>query len=276
MRANGPSMDIVYIFQHSPQDDFEIRQSLRSVARFAPWIRKVWIFGDRPAFISGDKSLIEHVPHEMTARVLDLHGTPHNFFLLMFLASLIPDLSFEYLQFCDDIVLLKDFPESEARKERYLENLAHVHTRGRGLWKDSLWRTYDLLTRLDYPGFNFETHVPHFLTRKRVLDAFCQFKDFVTEDPHFGIVGPSAVLNHAYRAEKFDLVCVGEEKSRAGFWGKPPGSVQEIVSQAKGRMFFNFDDQAFNDCVRKFLQDLFPTASKFERAPDDSPAHASI
>jgi hypothetical protein len=55
-------MDVVYLFRHSPNQDFEIRQSLRSIDRHAPYIRKVWIFGDRPSFISDDTSLLEHVP----------------------------------------------------------------------------------------------------------------------------------------------------------------------------------------------------------------------
>jgi hypothetical protein len=47
--------------------------------------------------------------------------------------------------------------------------------RGRGLWKDNLWRTRDLLVRLGYPAFNFEAHVPVYLTRKRVFEAYAEF-----------------------------------------------------------------------------------------------------
>jgi hypothetical protein len=48
--------------------DVEIRYSLRSLAKYAPYIRKVWIFGDRPAFLSEDTSLIRHVPQSYLTR----------------------------------------------------------------------------------------------------------------------------------------------------------------------------------------------------------------
>lgn len=62
-------MDALYLLRHSPHEDLEIRYSLRSLARHAPHIGKVWIFGDRPAFLTADTSVAERVPHDATARV---------------------------------------------------------------------------------------------------------------------------------------------------------------------------------------------------------------
>jgi Stealth protein CR2, conserved region 2 len=257
-------MDALYVFKHSPNDDFEIRYSLRSIEQYAPYIRKVWIYGDKPEFISEDTSLIEHVPHEATSRVLGVKTPVTNFFLLIFLSSLIPDLSFEYLFFCDDFYFLKPHSIEESRKDRYLEDLAQAKSRGRGLWKDSLWRTFDLLTRLGYSGYNFETHTPGYLTRKRVMDAYCDFKDFITEDRFYGMLGLSAILNHAYKREKMKLTHVAEEKSRFGFWGKPP-AFEDVVQQSAGKMYFNFDDPAFGESIQKFLMERFPTRSRYEK-----------
>ena len=61
------NMDALYVFKHSVHDDFEIRYSLRSIEKYAPYIRKVWIYGDKPSFIAEDTSLIEHIrmkPHQ--------------------------------------------------------------------------------------------------------------------------------------------------------------------------------------------------------------------
>ena len=66
-------MDALDLFSHSTANDLKIRHSLRNLAKHLPFICKVWIFGDRPAFVSGDTSLIEHVPHEYAAR---LDGSP--------------------------------------------------------------------------------------------------------------------------------------------------------------------------------------------------------
>jgi len=258
-------MDALYIFKHSANDDFEIRYSLRSVGQFAPYIGKVWIYGDKPEFISADTSVIEHVPHEATSRVLGVKSPVTNLFLLLFLSSLIPDLSFEYLFFSDDFYLLKEHRVEEVRKDRYLQDLSLLSGRGRGMWKDSLWRTHDLLKRLGYSGYNFETHTPARLTRKRVMAAFCDLKDFVTEDRFYGLLGLTAILNHANKVEQMALTNLSEEKSRCGFWGKPP-LYEEVVQQTEGKLFFNFDDPAFGDSIRSFLMERFPDRSRYEKA----------
>ena len=90
-------MDALYLFCHSRADDWEIRYSLRSLAKHLPFIRKVWIFGDRPAFLSGDTSLIEHVPHESAARLVRSAVPVRNTFKMLFLSSLIGDLTAGYL-----------------------------------------------------------------------------------------------------------------------------------------------------------------------------------
>jgi len=127
-------MDALYVFHHSVHRDLEIRYSLRSIQEYAPYIRKVWIFGDRPAFLSDDPALIQHVPHSYVTRIGHFRAPVTNFFQLLFLSSLIPDLDFEYLWFCDDFFLLRPLPIEQARKVRYLEDLGDVNKRGQGLW----------------------------------------------------------------------------------------------------------------------------------------------
>jgi hypothetical protein len=258
-------MDVLYVYKHSPNGGFEILHSLRSVALYAPYIRKVWIFGDKPPFMADDTSIIEHVPHEATARAIGVKTPVVNFFLLTFLSSLIPDLSSEYLFFSDDFFLLKHFPEEEARKDRTLEDMSQQKTRGHGMWVDALWRTYDVLIRLGYTGINFETHTPAYMTKKRVLDAYSDLKDFVTEDRWYGLLGPTAILNHAYTREKMPLTNILEENSRAGFWVKQP-TYDEIVKQCEGKQFFNFDDPAFGEPVGTFLMEKFPHPCKYEKS----------
>jgi hypothetical protein len=259
-------MDVLYIYKHSANDDFEIRHSLRSIAQHAPYIRKVWIYGDKPKFISDDTSLIQHVPEAATTPLLGAKTPVSNFFLLMFLSSLIPDLFFEYLLCADDYFLLKDCPDETARKIRCIEDMSKAPIRGHGIWIDTLWRTYDQLIQLGYTGYNFETHTPAYLQRKWVRDAYFAFKDYVAQTRWEGMTGPTAVLNHAYKTEQFPLTNVIEEKTRCGFWGAPP-SYEEVIRQSEGRTFFNFDDDAFGDGIRRFLAERFPKPCRYEKNP---------
>ncbi len=265
-------MDIVNIFKHSPNGDFELRHSLRSIEQHAPYVRKIWILGDRPSFMSDDTSVIEHVLEKDMAQLLGVELPITSFFLLMVLSSLIPDLSFEYLLFSDDFFLLKEYPLELACKDRYVENLTveWPRPRGKGLWKDHLWRTRDLLVRLGYTAFSFEVHTPMFMTKKRVLDAYHEFREFVAKDRWGGMMGISAVLNHAIKHEysagkRPELISLHAEKSKCGFWGKPPASYQAIVDETRGKMFFNFDDAAFGHDIARFLRERFPNRSKYEK-----------
>lgn len=258
-------MDVLFVFQHSKADDLEIRYALRGIARHLPWIRKVWIFGDRPAFISDDLSRIEHVPH---ARLAKLDGSPvpiRNFFKMLFFSSLIGDLSPDYLWFCDDFIMIADCTPDEMCRVRCLDDLANAKSRGTGLWKGSLWRTYDLLKRLGYSGYNFETHVATYFHKDWVFDAYCDFRDFISNDRWHGMLGPTAILNHAYKHRGFPLVKLHDEGWHVGWHGRPP-ALDEIVEKTRGKRFLNFDDDAFGDDMRRFLAGRFPHPCCYEQS----------
>lgn len=261
-------MDILYIYRHSAANDFEIRHSLRSVERHLPYIRKVWILGDRPHFLTDDRSRIEHLPHDYLAWIGRYQLPVRNIFLLTFLGSLIPQIYPEFLVFCDDYFLLDNVSPDEIRKDRVLENLDDLKNRGTGLWKESLWRTYDLLKRLGYPVYNFETHCPNYMTKTRVFEAFHAFRDFVTEDFYFGPVAFTVIQNHAVKLGRARLEFMAETNPRAGFY--KPTDLETIKAQCEGKKFLNFDDGGFNDDMQRFLAERFPQPSKFEAGPSAS------
>ncbi len=265
-------MDALFFFQHSRAEDVEIRTALRALARHAPWFRKVWIFGDRPAFLSVDCSLIEHVPHELLAWIGRFRTPVRSTFLMFFLTALLPELNEEYVVFSDDFILLRNWPEEDARRIRYLEDLQLVTNRGRGLWKESLWRTHDTLRKQGYGSLNFETHVPVFMRKRWVLDAYRDLRDFVSEDRFFGLLAATSILNHAAKQHPLPLVHLAEEQSRAGFYGTPP-TRDEIERMIEGCQFLNFDDGGFGPELRRFLEQRFPEPCRFESlavSPADS------
>ena len=257
-------MDVVSIFAHSKLADRELLFTLRSLERAAPWVRKVWIFGDRPQWLADHKGVVEHVPHEAMGKLGRWKVPLKNTFLMTFLASLIPGLSDEFLWMADDYILLEPIAESDLCRVRVLEDLKTV-ARGRGLWKDALWRTHDTLVRLGYGSLNFECHVPMFLTRKWVWDAYCDLQDYVTEDRYYGLLMATAVLNHAMKHQGLaDLVWLNQEERYAGFYKTPP-TLDEIRTKIAGKSFMNFDDAAWGPGIEQFLGERFPQKSRFER-----------
>ncbi|MFN3152925.1 hypothetical protein [Bremerella sp.] len=192
-----------------------------------------------------------------------------NFFQMLFASSLIPELDEEYLWFCDDFFVMQELTLESARTLRFLDNMDNATSRGRGLWLDSLWRTYELLKRLNYPRLNFETHVPTYYRRKWPFEAYRDFRDYVTNDRWFGMLGPTAILNHAVARNEVQPVSIYEEKSRAGFWGKSP-TYEEVVAESQGKLFFNFDDEAFGVGIKQFLEERFPEPCRYEQSTLES------
>jgi hypothetical protein len=257
-------MDAVYFLKNSPNGDVELRYSLRSLERYAPHIRKVWIFGDDPGFLPIDTKRIERVPQSATARVIKAKTPVCNFFILTFLASIIPDLEPEFIRLSDDYILTAAFGPEMCRRVRYLKNLADTKNRGRGKWKESLWRSFDLLKKLGLPGYNFETHVPAYMRKEWIMDAFCDLRKFVKADRYLGLMGNTEILNHAHAKRKLTLTRIADENSRFGFWGKPP-TRKDIEAARAGKTFFNFDDAAFGPGVLAFLKAAFPRKSVYEK-----------
>jgi hypothetical protein len=259
-------IDAVYIFAHGKQEDRELRYSLRSLERSAPWIRKVWIFGDRPEWLSDDTSVVEHVPHEYMARLGRWKAPLKNHFLMTFLASLIPGLADEFLVLADDYILLEPMAQDDLCRVRVLEDLAQVRARGKGLYKDALWRTYDTLRRLGYGGLNFECHVPRYYRRKWIWEAYCELQDFVTEDRYYGLLCATAVMNYVLKQEPAtELVWLHEEGRRAGFYGESP-TYEQVRDGCQGKAFLSFDDKGWGPGIERFLAERFSEPSKFERS----------
>ena len=121
-----------------------------------------------------------------------------------------------------------------------------------------------------YPVYSFESHCPTYLRKRWVFEAYCDFQDFVTDDRFHGLIGPSAILNHALKHHHLPLTKLATENWRAGFYERSP-AYAEIVEQCRGRKFLSFDDEGFGDDLRRFLDERFPDPCVYEQ---DSPAAA--
>jgi hypothetical protein len=261
----GP-LDIVYLFRHSKHQDEELRFSLRSLAKNLLFIRKVWIFGDRPSFLTDDLSIVEHIPHAYVAPLLGYKIPVRNDFLMLFLASLIPGVAFDFVRFSDDYIVLQPLSREQLCTVRALEDLNQSTTRGKGKWKELLWRTFDLLKEFGYAGYNFESHVPQPLNRQMVFETFMAFREFQSEERYAGMLSGTAIYNFALRHYGLPFVWLADEQSRAGFYGSCPAEDQIAKACCRGKLFLTFDDNGFGPFMGRFLEGLFSEPCRFERS----------
>jgi len=98
------------------------------------------IFQRGNQFLTRDTTRVEHVPHEYLARLGPYRTPLRNGFLMLFLASLLPELDREFLLFCDELIRLDGIHEQDFKRLRVHQDLRKVEVCGRGLLKEALWR----------------------------------------------------------------------------------------------------------------------------------------
>ena len=265
-------MDALYLFKHSPNSDFEIRQSMRSVALHAPWLRKVWIFGERPEFLTADTSIVEHVPHSAVADRFAVKTPIVNMFDLVHLGALISGLAPHFLLFSDDFYLMRDLSIADATKIRCLGDLGASPPTRKGRFGEMLRRTSRALIERRLTAYNFETHTPAYFWKQWILDAYIHLGQLAGVGRFDGVVARTMILNFALSREELRLTPLREENSRFGFWGSPPSytdCMEAAGSSGDGgrvpKLFFNHDDAAFGDGIRAFLLERFGSRSKYEK-----------
>jgi hypothetical protein len=103
------------------------------------------------------------------------------------------------------------------------------------------------------------------------VKAYGEFRDFVTQDRWYGMLGITAILNHAYRHQRFDLVHLETEGSRGGFWGKPsPGENGKGSGVVFGNSVFHVG------CPHAKTPDPFPLISRRRLGSDRARRIAAV
>lgn len=206
----------------------------------------------------------EHVSHEEVAWITGVKTPVVNTFQLMYLSALLPEVSSEYLWFCDDYILLDNLSHEMACRPRIVQDLNQVKSRGKGLYKEALWRTFDLLKRYKYSGLNYEVHIPIHLKKEWILGAVREFQDFMTEDRFYGLLAQIAVLNYAQKQVGFQPTMLKDEGIYAGFHHKP-FPYEEIEANCQGKIYLNFDDHAYDESMKRYLEERFPKRCFYEK-----------
>lgn len=262
----APPMDAVYFFRQSGAGDEELRYSLRSLERFAPWARRVWILGERPRwFVESDR--VSHLPWDDLAAPFGWKSPLRNAFLMFVAATGIPDLAEEFLSLSDDFVLVRPLSREEAAVPRRIEPLTKPTKLHK--YRRFAWRTWETLKKLGIPPANFDCHCPMRFTKAQVLAAYADLKAHLSEERYGGLLNKTAILSHAMKREGFVPVSNARAKFRCGFWGAPPTREQlEKAVAEPSVLFLNFDDAAYGPTIAGFLRERFPTPAEWEATPE--------
>jgi hypothetical protein len=271
-----------------------LRYSLRSAARFAPWVRRVVLFTSRPQVPDWlERGALEVVHHD---QVMDAAVLPtFNSFAIISHLHLLPGLSRRFLYLEDDMlfgapVAPEDFADARGRV-RVFPRLtrtpaAHRRADARGSpWNASVANANHLLdARFGRARRRAVNHVPLLVDREvwgEMLAAWPEAAQ-ATRRSRFrapGNLAPEFLYPHYLLATGRGLAASLRETYRRSFYFPLENSLALaglLIAAARAlRPQFltlndNFGAQPHPGVVRRiarFLEDYFPGASRFERAP---------
>jgi hypothetical protein len=241
-------VDVVYTLADLSKDgdDFELRLSLRSLARQS-WVRNVYLVGHAPDWVRN----VVHTPcPDPYAKAKDA-----NIINKILYACTFPEISENFVVNSDDHYILH--PISLAGLGPWLENPSQyreaLRLQSRSSWYHRLVETVALCKDKGWVTDSIECHIPYLVNKRRYQDLFATLP--------WG--QGNGVLTHIYF-----MATLSEPPKNPGpkmvLRLKEDVDYPTLQRLTQGRTFFNHDNTGLSPGVKSWLEKLFPDPSKWE------------
>lgn len=239
-------MDVVYTLANKSKfkDDFELRFSLRSVAR-QPWVRQVYIIGHCPRWARN----VVHIPCP------DPYpgNKDANIINKIIRAVCRPQLSDPFIVNSDDQYFLRvlDSPEIlEAPPTDFYKYKNYQVKQRANNWHKRVAETIGWCKQNGYPEHIYDSHRPYLVRKSDYIQYMCLAPwgraNGLTTHVYLNICGVTPA--NIDRTERI----------------KTPDTLKGIKRAIVGAMFLNHNDAGLNPAMKEFLREWFPEPSPWE------------
>lgn len=236
-------IDIVIPLAHSWDGHEDLRYTLRGIEKNVKNFRKIWIVGDLPNWIQN----VNHIPFSDADHP---KFKEKNIKDKISGACMNPGVSEDFIMFNDDHFII-----SEIDAEKYpFYNKGSVRNsvlNNYSPYKKTMKHTLDWLLRRGFRDLNADTHCPIIYNKKKFLNSFNNV-DFLTPWG-YGIKTLYCAVN------RIETEYMPDCKFKA------KASYEEVVEKSQGRHVISCYDGAINGGFGKFVKELFPNKSCFEK-----------
>lgn len=239
-------MDIVIPLSHNTKNNLiELKYALRSAEKHLKGFGEVFIVGPKIYALKGLKHI--YATDERQSKTKE-----KNIFNKIMLACKNEGVSEDFCFMNDDHFLLQDF-EIENLPFYHKGSLQTTMDNNKGDYRKSLNHSKKYLLSKERQILDFDTHFPIVYNKKKFIDTFvCNDIDF---DRPFGYVIKSIYANMNYIEGEFGGDCKIQRAM----------NYEEIKSKIKDKKFFSTSDGSINPDMVRFLDELYPVPSRFER-----------
>jgi FkbM family methyltransferase len=262
MKANR-KIDVIIPFIATKGKFDELKYALRSIEQNLDADFRVVIIGDCPEWINREN--VNFIAHKRDdAAVLTNCYDANNKMNQLLTNSEIGD---DFILTYDDIYFLKKTSIDDIKKFYAIKNGGD--STASSTWKQLLNNTFARLKSKNLTQFNFETHLPRFINKKKMIEVYQLFRPIRHRLLHF-------TLYYNYHLQDNFPVCISKENGqfpaiKAGFYGVDDDfsldgnkSPSELIEMLINYQFLNHDDAGLSDSLVKIIKKLFPNKSRFE------------
>lgn len=250
-------MNIVIPYILGPDDCFELRYALRSIDKFLVGEHKIILIGQKPGWIKNvefiEKSPVTGIKY---GRWFDLHEKIQS-------ACLYDEKEEGFVYTYDDVFFLKETTLEHIKRPIAVQDLAKVTKRFANKtasydWQFLLWKTCDQLLSEGLPAYNYETHLPRYFDKQKMLEVFEKYDCLI--DPW----QISTLYYNNTQPEIIPTLLLSDPpiNYKAGIYYA--ADYPSILKEVKGKQILNISPKSYDVAMRKFLQDRFIEKSKYE------------
>lgn len=239
-------IDVVYVLgKGSIWRDNELRISLRSLEQNLTGINKVWVVGEKPAWL-------KNVAHVAADDIYGPNNADGNIIEKVLKACACRSLTDKFLFINDDHVINKPVDAREIPNfhkgdlKTFPQDFFEVN-----IWRDRLLRTRNILEQKGYPTLHYDAHVPMIFDKNVFPEVIKEF-DY---QKHTGYTMKSLYGN---------VVNENPVKYQEQSIFRPY-IIKQIEEMVGGRYFFSYNDAGLTTYLKQYLLERFPEPSRFEK-----------
>jgi len=230
-------MDVVIPYRHSASNGFELRYTLRGIAKYFPDLENIFIIGDCPGFVHN----IIHIPFEESP---ERHHKQRNICSKLLAACADKRVSDSFAWISDDVFLLKPYQVDYNYRDT-LEASMRKFTIHQS-YRNTLINTYH---KLGGSGFDYG-HCPIVLEKEKLVRSVGGLPWSIAWGYAIKSIycGYNGITGERYPDLKFRI-------------GLPFKTIGHII---KDQPYFSLDDRALNDDMKLVLEQVYPNKTIYE------------
>jgi hypothetical protein len=250
-------IDMIIPYILGPDDGMELKYAIRSIEKnFQHDNFRIIVVGDKPGWLKKEA----HLPFERVTK--QKYRTFTDQLLKLYTALTETDISAGFIWTYDDVYFTRPVKLTDLKQLKAVAGFDkypnHLENSGAGPnWMGTLQYTMAQVLENGGSNYNYETHLPRYFTKSRVLKLIDKFN----------LLGKPMMISSLYynmHHKNEEPVCLYGNKNNIRFLLRSTFDYETLKKHVTHHMFTNNDPRMWSPVLKKVLMEMFPQKSSYE------------